>query len=321
MAQFLEISGLDTSFGQTILIGETLPENAETLLPTEEGCFLKMPVLETESVLNALNLAVLPPCDPNPGDAGSMSGGHHTINMGKLILFPYGAAHAELAVRLSVRRNGTSMTDVQELSFPSCVPEQQEPITVRRKIFSGHILGSFQLRRAPFFLSLAKGLPESDPVGGTLGETVDPGTSDSGAASHFVAEERIFHPETREYGLEDAPLVIAGGRGLKSRANAEELMRLASQIGAASGGTRPAVMNAWFPLDRLIGVSGTQIRPKLCIVCAASGAPAFYSGIEASKTIIAVNNDESAPIMKKADACVCADWKEILTELSKLCQH
>ena len=78
------------------------------------------------------------------------------------------------------------------------------------------------------------------------------------------------------------------------------------------------IMNAWMERDKLTGVSGAMIHPELCIVCGGSGSPAFYEGIRRSKTIIAVNTDERAPIMKKADACVCADWREVMEALAEI---
>ena len=71
-------------------------------------------------------------------------------------------------------------------------------------------------------------------------------------------------------------------------------------------------------IDRLIGVSGTLVHPQVCLVCGASGSAAFMAGIAQSKTIIAVNTDEKAPLAKQADAFVCGDWTAVLEELARL---
>lgn len=280
VAGFLKASGLDPACGRTIVIGQN-PD--EALLPTPEGTLLQWDGHRTEHVIHTL----IPFCKE------------------KLILFPYAEVCEELAVRLSVRLGGCSMTDVEFLDPDAAV--------IRRKIYGGHIMGTFQLKKAPFCLSLAKGLPEATPTGGQLSEPHMTTQNDP-----LQVTDAVFHPEESSSGLADAKFVIAGGRGLRNKASAEELQRLAEIMGAATGGTRPAVMNAWLPLDRLIGISGNMISPEICIVCGASGSPAFCAGIEHSRTILAINNDESAPIMKKADAFACADWKAVLSELAKL---
>ena len=119
--------------------------------------------------------------------------------------------------------------------------------------------------------------------------------------------------------LTESRLVIAAGRGLGSRAGADEAAALAEQLGAAFGVSRPVVMNAWRPMDELLGVSGSMIHPELCIVLGASGSPAFCAGISGSGTIIAVNRDPDAPIMKKSDICICGDWKDFLRAMVKYC--
>ena len=77
-------------------------------------------------------------------------------------------------------------------------------------------------------------------------------------------------------------------------------------------------MNAWLPMNHLIGVSGAMTNPEVCIAVGASGAAAFYAGIEKSKFIVAVNTDEKAPIMKNADVVVVEDFKPFIEALNKI---
>jgi len=92
----------------------------------------------------------------------------------------------------------------------------------------------------------------------------------------------------------------------------------ARRMGAAFGVTRPVAMNAWAPMDRLIGVSGTRSAPALCIVAGASGAPALYWGIEKAALIVAIDVDEQAPIVNNADAAVIDDSVAVIEELAEV---
>ena len=243
-----------------------------------------------------------------------------------LVLFAPGADSEELAVRLAVRKGGTSMTDVLSISEDpapeNCdAPDNTGAIHVDRAVYNGHLTGTFTLEDGPFFLVLDRGLPEADPE--TTAHTF--GLMPRKTMEYLASEEDPLHgsdrkilPPPEDTGLADAPFILAGGRGLGSPAKAERFLELADKLGAAAGGTRPAVMNGWLPLDRLIGVSGTLVHPQVCLVCGASGSAAFMAGIAQSRTIIAVNTDEKAPLAKQADAFVCGDWTAVLEELAGL---
>jgi electron transfer flavoprotein alpha subunit len=77
-------------------------------------------------------------------------------------------------------------------------------------------------------------------------------------------------------------------------------------------------MNAWAPMDRLVGVSGTRTAPAVCLVAGASGAPAFYWGIEKAAFIAAIDLDERAAIVRNADAAVVDDGVAVLEELAEI---
>jgi electron transfer flavoprotein alpha subunit len=89
-------------------------------------------------------------------------------------------------------------------------------------------------------------------------------------------------------------------------------------MGAEFGASRPVVMNAWAPRERLIGVSGTRTAPLLCIVVGASGAPALHWGIEKAAFIVAINPDQAAPIVAGSDAAVLDDGVAVVEELAEI---
>ena len=80
-------------------------------------------------------------------------------------------------------------------------------------------------------------------------------------------------------------------------------------------------MNAWAPMNRLIGVSGAMLQPDICITAGVSGAAAFYAGIEKSKFIVAINTDGQAPIMKKADVAVADDFVPVIKALREMAER
>jgi electron transfer flavoprotein alpha subunit len=115
--------------------------------------------------------------------------------------------------------------------------------------------------------------------------------------------------------LEDAPVVVAGGRGMGSREHFEKLFELASLLGGEVGATRPAIRAGWAGDERLLGQTGKSVKPKLLITVGTSGALQYTTGIQASETIIAVNRDPNAPVFKIADLGLVGDARTILSLL------
>jgi electron transfer flavoprotein alpha subunit len=134
------------------------------------------------------------------------------------------------------------------------------------------------------------------------------------------ADERVqllrSKPEQVRRGtLEDAPLVVAGGRGMGSRENFQMLFELAQCLGGEVGATRPVVMAGWAGEERLLGQTGKSVKPRLLITVGTSGALQYTTGIQGAETIIAVNRDPNAPIFKMCDLGIVGDGRSIVTLL------
>ncbi len=112
--------------------------------------------------------------------------------------------------------------------------------------------------------------------------------------------------------LEEADVVICGGRGMGSKENFEQLYVLADALGGAVGATRPAVDENWIDDAYQIGQSGKMVAPKLFVACGVSGAVQFTVGMEKSKIIVAINKDASAPIFNFATYGIVGDVREII---------
>jgi electron transfer flavoprotein alpha subunit len=121
----------------------------------------------------------------------------------------------------------------------------------------------------------------------------------------------------RPNGLEDATIVLAGGRGVQSREDFNLLHEIAEIIGAAVGGSRAAAVHDCVDMDMLIGQTGCKIAPKLLIAAGISGATPFMTGVEKAQCIIAVNKDEFASIFNNCDLGLVGDYKAILNCLKE----
>jgi len=116
--------------------------------------------------------------------------------------------------------------------------------------------------------------------------------------------------------LEEAPVVISGGRGLGDPKNFELLDQLASAIGGAAVGASRAVVDAgWVPYAMQVGQTGKTVKPGVYLAFGISGAMQHTVGMKGAKAIVAVNKDENAPIFKLADLGVVADALKVLPQL------
>jgi electron transfer flavoprotein alpha subunit len=116
--------------------------------------------------------------------------------------------------------------------------------------------------------------------------------------------------------LEDAEVVVSGGRGIGSAQNFEMVRELARVLGGAVGATRPACDEGWTPVTLQVGQSGKVVSPKLYIGVALSGAMSHIAGCLGSKVIVAINKDKDANIFSVAHFGIVADYKEVLPALT-----
>lgn len=133
----------------------------------------------------------------------------------------------------------------------------------------------------------------------------------------FVIEIIERHIEQKKVNLSAAPVIVAGGYGMGSRENFNILYELAEVLGGEVAASRAAVDSGFADHDRQVGQTGVTVRPKLYIACGISGQIQHRAGMEDSAQIIAINNDEGAPINSIADYVINGDAMDVIPKMIK----
>lgn len=185
-----------------------------------------------------------------------------------------------------------------------------------RPAFGGNLLASIFCEHArPQMATVRPGVfAASKREGAAEGEIVEIDVPESVVASKM---ERLgFEKDDADkVDIRDYDIVVAGGRGMRSKKGFELIERLADALGGVVGASRPAFDSGWVGHNHLVGQTGVVVKPKVYFAIGISGAVQHVSGMEESEIIIAVNKDPNAPIFEIANYSVVADAFEFIPAL------
>jgi electron transfer flavoprotein alpha subunit len=126
------------------------------------------------------------------------------------------------------------------------------------------------------------------------------------------------HEEQAGPSIEDAEIIVAGGRGLGGPESFAVVEDLAKALGGAVAATRAVVDAGWYPYSAQVGQTGKSVSPKLYVACGISGAIQHKVGMQSANTIVAINKDANAPIFEFSDLGVVGDLHQIVPKLAEL---
>ena len=185
-----------------------------------------------------------------------------------------------------------------------------------RPVFSGNMLATVVYQGQPQMATVRnRSFPMPDRDGSRHGEQVR--LEVPGAAEFEREQVTGFEPaQQAEVALENASIVVSGGRGVKGPEGFEPIRQLAKVLGGAIGATRAAVDAGWIPYNTQVGQTGKTVRPDLYIACGISGAIQHLAGMGGARVIVAINKDKDAPIFTVARYGIIGDLFEVVPALT-----
>ncbi len=227
------------------------------------------------------------------------------------VLIPATYDGRDVAGRLSVKLDLPVLTNVTGL-----VPGER--LSSQHPIFGGsHIVTAAFTGASPgIFVVRAKSFA-AEPAGGGPAAVVAAKVPDTGASNGATIVER--HVEERSGPkLDEAAVVVSGGRGLGEKDNYRLIEELAKLLHGAAGASRAIVDAGWVPYSHQVGQTGKTVKPTVYVACGISGATQHLVGMKGSKNIVAINKDAEAPIFSVADLGIVGDVHKVLPALIEL---
>jgi electron transfer flavoprotein alpha subunit len=226
-----------------------------------------------------------------------------------LILFPQNYDGRDTLARLSVKLNSTVLTNNIDIAVNG------DEVVATTPIFGGNVLFATAFTGAgPHLASFRPKSFAAEPSNGAAAQVVAVAVPDAGATG--AAKVTAVHvEESTGPKLDEANIVVSGGRGLGESKNYGLVEELAKLLHGAPGASRAIVDAGWVPYSYQVGQTGKVVKPSVYIAAGISGATQHMVGMKGSKNIIAINKDKEAPIFAVADLGIVGDVHKVLPKL------
>jgi len=226
----------------------------------------------------------------------------------KVLLMGQNSIGRDLAPRLAFRLNTAVSMDCVELAIDS----DSKQLLQTKPVYGGNARAIFTTDSLPQMATLrvkaGEPLERDDSRKGEV-VNVDAGLDASTVRTNVI--ETVLE-EVEGIKLEDAAIIVSGGRGMGGPEGFKDLEGLAKVLKAAVGASRPPCDNGWVPETMQVGLTGKIVSPDVYIAVAISGSSQHLAGCGGSKTIVAINRDPEANIFKEAAFGVVGDWKKVV---------
>ncbi len=231
-----------------------------------------------------------------------------------LVMFPQNYEGRDVMSRLSVKLDRTVLTNNTDLEVDG------DSVKVTTPIFGGATLVTTTFTGgAPYLAAFRPKSFVAEAAGGGAPEMVDAPVPDLGSTGG--AKVTAVHvEETSGPKLDEAEIVVSGGRGLGEAEKFDMIETLAKALKGAPGASRAIVDAGWVPYSYQVGQTGKVVKPKVYIAAGISGATQHMVGMKGAKNIIAINKDKEAPIFGVADLGIVGDVHKVLPKLIEALQ-
>jgi electron transfer flavoprotein alpha subunit len=226
------------------------------------------------------------------------------------VLFANSVLAADVAAGLAARLDAGLNWDLFDIG------EQDGKLVGKRPALQDSVYVDVGWTSEPRLALFRAGSFDPTETGGSAEiEDVQPSLEDFSTSAKMIDQA---HEESSGPSIEDAEVIVAGGRGLGGPENFTLVEELAKALGGAVGATRAVVDAGWYPYATQVGQTGKVVAPKLYIACGISGAIQHKVGMQSSGVIVAINKDANAPIFEFSDLGVVGDVHEIVPKLTEL---
>jgi electron transfer flavoprotein alpha subunit len=226
------------------------------------------------------------------------------------VLFGASVLTADIASALAARVGGGLNWDLIDLEA------RDGRLVGKRPALQDSVIVDVGWTREPRLALVRAGALEPVAVGGQAEVENVPAGVEEWSTKAVMLEQA--HAEREGPSIEDADVIVAGGRGLGTPENFGLLEELANALGGAVAATRAVVDAGWYPYAAQVGQTGKTVAPKLYIACGISGAIQHKVGMQAAGTVVAINKDPNAPIFEYCDLGVVGDLHEVVPKLTEL---